>query len=206
MKNSITIAALACIASFACGEPRQATPLVAAPDTTAQVSEHVDSILETDEAIRRFSESLPPESPASELSGGAASRETLVLRFIRAVESNDTMALRAMVMNAREFIDLYYPSSQYTRPPYQLAPDVVWMMLKENGDKGYRRLIQRVAGKPLGYAGYTCSPDFLIEGQNRIVDGCTVEVSAGAASQVRLFSAIIERDGRFKFISYANDM
>ena len=63
-----------------------------------------------------------------------------------------------------------------------------------------------VKGKPLGFTGYTCSPDIVTAGQNRVFESCVLQVSSGEVSRQRLFSGIIERDGRFKIISYANDM
>jgi hypothetical protein len=43
------------------------------------------------------------------------------------------------------------------------------------------------------------------EGRNRRWTDCTVSVqTAAGVSRERLFGAIIERDGRFKFLSYAN--
>jgi hypothetical protein len=168
--------------------------------------EHVDSILTTEESIRRFKAGLPPGPEAVALLGGAHSRDALVNKFVSALEAADTMALRAMTLNAREYIDLYYPHSEYTVPPYQLGADILWIMITENGEKGYRRLVQRVAGKPLGYEGYVCPDSVVVQEKNRIVDGCRVRRSTGEPREVRLFSGIIERDGHFKFISYANDM
>jgi len=46
------------------------------------------------------------------------------------------------------------------------------------------------------------------EGANRLWHACRVRrtAEAGAALEQRLFGSIIERDGRYKFVSYANGL
>jgi hypothetical protein len=46
------------------------------------------------------------------------------------------------------------------------------------------------------------------EGPNRIHGGCTLDVAAGEADvrTISLFGQILERDGTFKFVNYANGL
>ena len=48
----------------------------------------------------------------------------------------------------------------------------------------------------------------MVEGPNRLVTGCRVRFAAGdsAAREMRLFGALLNRDGQYKFLSYANDL
>jgi hypothetical protein len=165
----------------------------------------VDSALPAEEALRRFREGLPP---VSRLEGGAPSRARLVEDFVRAVERGDGAALRRMEITKGEFAYLVYPSSIYTRPPYQEQPQILWLLQRAKGGSGFRRLMQRVAGRPLGYRGYRCASPPEVQGANRLWGDCAVTYRTAAGDSVtgRLFGAILERGGRFKFVSYANDL
>ncbi|MFL5575454.1 MAG: hypothetical protein ACJ79S_05740 [Gemmatimonadaceae bacterium] len=165
----------------------------------------VDSVLPPEEALRRFREGL---SPVARLDGGARSRDGLVADFARAVERGDSVALRRLEISRAEFAYLFYPSSIYTRPPYREQPEIVWILQRAKGGSGYRRLVQRFAGRPLGYRGYRCALEPRIQGENRLWGECTVAYrnAHGDSVTTRLFGAILERGGRFKFINYANDL
>lgn len=166
----------------------------------------VDSILPVEEELRRFRAAIGGNS-VSALEGGATSRDALVTRFIHALATSDTVTLRGMLLNAREFGWLVYPESPYTRPPYRQSPALVWNQIQNPAASGFTRLVRRLAGKPLHYAGYRCSPKADRQESNVIWTQCTVRVGETnePARSRRLFGSIIERDGRFKFVSYANE-
>lgn len=174
------------------------------PVTTGLASAvgHVDSAIPIDEALRRFREGLPkPEA----LRGGFASREKLVRGFVLALEAQDTAALRRMVLKPDEFAWLYYPSSPLSRPPYELRPALMWFQLQGESERGASRLFTERAGHPLGYVGHTCPP-LRVEGKNRLHPGCELRRVTATRDTVaeRLFGLIVERDGWYKFVSYAN--
>jgi len=214
MKMSMRTAGLAlflvlpCVAS--CGGDAEvaqaATPAsqpVAVPSAAPVPGMHVDSILPPEEEERRFREGL---AEPSGLEGGAASREALVRGFVRAVERADTAAVRRMIVSRAEFAYLYYPSTEFTRPPRRMSPALLWFLTMQESEKGIGRLFARRAGKPLGYLSSRCAPEPRVEGANRLWDRCTVTVRLGGApKEERLFSTIIERQGRFKFVSYQNE-
>ncbi|MFA6166270.1 MAG: hypothetical protein WC700_06640 [Gemmatimonadaceae bacterium] len=165
----------------------------------------VDSILPVEEEIRRFRAAVG--GPAlTGLEHASASREALVQRLAAAVAANDTTAVQRTVVTAREFIDLVYPESPYTKPPYRQAPDLVWTLISEPSNSGRRRLLAKLGGKPLTVSAPTCpgAPD--LQGRNRLWQSCTVQYTSNAdsARTGRLFGSILERDGRFKFMSLAN--
>ncbi len=164
----------------------------------------IDSILPRGEALRRFQSEL---SHVSAFRGGARNRNELVDRFVEAIEGQDTAALSRLVVSKAEYAFLYFPTSVYTRKPYELSPDIAWLLSEQNSRKGFIRLTRRLGGKSLDLRGYECS-DAVTEGENRFWRTCQVTYVEGAnraPQKKKLFGAIIERSGSYKFLSYAND-
>lgn len=192
------------IGLFACRREEPKPFAAPRPDTVRSV---VDSIFPAEEEIRRF-KAARTDASAIALTGGAASRDALVRRFIAAVEARDIAALRAMALSPAEFIDLYYPSSAYAKPPYKQSPELVWLLLQQNSEKGIRRVIERHKDQIASFRSYDCAAQPVTQGKNRLWNACRVrwEPDAGAPKTTTLFGAIVERDGRYKFVSYANDL
>ncbi|MHB1096704.1 MAG: hypothetical protein ACYC3F_11095 [Gemmatimonadaceae bacterium] len=165
----------------------------------------VDSILPVEEEIRRFRTAIGG-SALTRLGESSASREALVARLAAAVAASDDRALGQTVVTAREFIDLVYPESPYTKPPYRQAPGLVWTLIHEPSESGRRRLLARLGGKPLTVSRVVCDGTPDVQGRNRLWRDCTVRYSSGSEMEHdgRLFGSILERDGRFKFMSLAN--
>lgn len=166
----------------------------------------VDSILPIEEASRRFRRGIG--KPPRILRGGAASLDSLIAAFVGSVERRDSSALARLVIDRSEFAFLIYPHSPYTAPPYQQDPALVWSRIVWEGSSGSRRLWQRFGGRPLGYRGYLCPGPQEQQGPNRVWTGCRVILadSAGSRRVLRLFGPIVERGGRYKFVSLANDL
>jgi hypothetical protein len=182
----------------ACGDRSAA----AAPPT--QGATHVDSILPRAEALRRFQASA---RPIDSLTGGAASRDALVDAFVHAVETRDTAGLRRLSLDRDEFAFLYYPTAAQGLPPYDLAPDLLWFLLQTGSDKGLTRALASRGGRTLGFQSYRCDTVPSREGANLLWGPCVVRHrQAGAIVEERLFGLIVERDGRFKFVSYGNKL
>jgi hypothetical protein len=165
----------------------------------------VDSVFPIDEEIRRFAATL--DSVPAALYDGAASREELVRRFIRAVETRNADELARLVLQRDEFIGLYYPHTRYTARPYELAPALLWFRMESPSSRGLSRLLERMGGRDLDFEGLACPGEPLVEERNRIWEHCTVRVRGadGRHAERRLFGAILEREGRWKFLSYANE-
>jgi hypothetical protein len=164
----------------------------------------VDSALPADEELRRFRASLPH---VSMLEGAATSRDALVHEFVSALEHNDTTALIRLHVTRAEWAWLVYPFSVQAHPPYHQPPEIAWMLATAASTKGLTRLMKRRAGRSLDVVGYRCNKQPSREGENRIWRGCELRIDARASNEPtrqRLFGAIIERAGRFKFLSYAN--
>jgi len=166
----------------------------------------VDSILPVEEAIRRFGAAIGGQ-PVTALTGSSPSREALVRRFMNALAAGDSADLRAMAVNAREFADLIYPESPYTRPPYRQSPALVWNQIENPSASGFTRLVRRLGKQPLRYVDHNCDAKPDRQGRNLIWTNCFVRLRSPnePTTSHRLFGSIIQRDGKFKIVSYKNE-
>ena len=166
----------------------------------------IDSILPVEEEIRRFQATIPVRPTA--FSNAPRSRSELVKQFVRSLERNDTTALRRLVVDRAEFGYLVYPTSPNAAPPYRQSPDLVWLSRSASTDKAASRLLDRFGGSPLGYAGFTCPESADRQGANTMWSACIVTrvASSGDTTRLRMFGAIVGRDGRFKFLSLTNGL
>lgn len=185
----------------ACGSE---SPEAAAAAIEARPHGTVDSIFPIEEEIRRFRAVLGPDP--GRLAGGAASLDALVERFERALVEADTAAFADMLMTRDEFGWLYYPTTIFTAPPYELAPSLVWFQVENGSSRGLGRLLDRLGGRPIEFTAYTCASEPLIQGLNRVWESCVVRFDAPDEEprELRLFGSVLERDGVFKFVSYTN--
>ena len=171
----------------------------------AQPGYIVDSILPIAEEMRRFRAAVGGDA-ATALRGGSGSRDGLVARFAAALAAGDSAALRRLAVSPREFIDLVYPESPNTRPPYQQAPGLLWRQIQLPSGTGFHRLLERHGGRPFRVDTLRCPFPPEVQGNNRLHAGCTVRFVSGtdAAREGRLFGTIVERQGHFKFVSFTN--
>jgi len=172
----------------------------------AQPGYVVDSILPPAEELRRFRAAFDGDSVTA-FSGGSDSRAELVKRFVRALAENDTSALRAMAVHAREFSDVYYPASPYSRPPYRQPISFAWRMIQDPSTVGLGKLLKRLGGMPMHFVAERCDPKVLHEGAITRYSGCLVDVvdATGAQATKRYYGSVVEFKGKFKFLSYTND-
>jgi hypothetical protein len=72
---------------------------------------------------------------------------------------------------------------------------------------GFTRLLRRLAGRALGYTDYECEAEPARQGPNVLWAKCTVRIASdgGQPRSVALFGTLIERDGHWKLMSFAND-
>jgi hypothetical protein len=82
------------------------------------------------------------------------------------------------------------------------------MQIRNPSETGFIRLLRRLGGQPLHAVAYHCDPKPDRQGSNLLWTGCAIRVKQpdGSVGSHRLFGSIIERDGRFKFVSYANEL
>ena len=171
----------------------------------AQPGYVIDSALPVEEELRRFRAAVGGK-PVTVLSNGSSSREELVKRVVRAVAVRDSADLRALTLTSREFADLVYPSSPYTHPPYRTAPGLVWMQISQPSETGLKRLLARRGGATFEYVDHSCQPTPEHQGRNTLWTDCQVRVIGPTHETLsqRWFGSIIERDGVYKVVSFAN--
>jgi hypothetical protein len=138
---------------------------------------------------------------------GADGREILVQQFVRALADRDTATLRALVLSRAEFAFLYYPTAREALPPYELPPELMWLRLVSESEQGLQLALETFGGRAVAYAGHRCGEP-REEGANTLWGWCLVEyrLPDGRAAEASLFGLIIERAGRYKFVSYANKL
>lgn len=200
--------ALACATVAGCSEgdrPRTqpvdtgAAPAAELAPTTSAPVPTVQQLV--DSSLRAFRSGL---TEVRALEGGEGSRDALVQRFVTAVTARDTAALRRMLITRAEYAWLYFPEARLARPPYGIDPAFLWMQVGSNTDRDLPKAIDAV-GQGASFAGVACPDSALSEGRNRIHERCLAVVARGARRDtLSLFGTILERDGRFKFLSYAN--
>jgi len=171
----------------------------------AQPGYIVDSVRPIEEELRRFRAAVGGK-PVTVLSNGSSSREELVKRVVRAVAVRDSADLRAVTLTSREFADLVYPSSPYTHPPYRTPPGLVWMQISQPSETGLKRLLARRGGTTFEYVDHSCQPTPERQGRNTLWTDCQVRVIGPTRETLtqRWFGSIIERDGVYKIVSFAN--
>jgi hypothetical protein len=174
------------------------------PQSAEAAAAPVDSIRPPAEALTRFREGLPA---TDSLSGGAASRDELIARFVEAVARQDMAAARAMELSRAEYGWIYFPSLQRMNPGLNMQPEVMWLLHGQESDKGLVRVLRRLGGGQARLGGYSCEEAPQVEGDIRYWHRCTVPVTApdGESAALKLFGSVMEHGGRFKIVSYAND-
>jgi len=203
----LSAALLAAVIGAACapGDDRGARG-TASSDSPRPALGVVDSTLPVETQLHRFRATIA-DTPAV-LSGSAASPEALVNGLFAALRADDSTAMRALVLTPGEFAWLYYPHTKWTRPPYVMAPDLVWLQVGASSEKGLVRLVRRYGGRALRFEALACPDSSVTEGPNVITEGCRVRfaVADSAPRELRIFGSLLGRDGRYKLVSYSNDL
>lgn len=184
-------------ASSGCG------PRPAAAESETEPNGIVDRSIPIQDALREFQRSVPR---VDSLSWAARDRNALVADFMRALERGDSTRLAQLFISKAEFAWIYFPTSIYMRGPYELPPEIAWLLTVADSDKGFTRLINRLGGRSLGHTGVDCRREER-DSRHTYWRDCFVEYRRPLGQRVkgRLFGSIMERDGKYKFLSYAND-
>ena len=207
MTRRVLLGLVACVAAACRADDRQPSASAAALATATAAAAPAIPASQYDIGVqlRRFQDSVGGQ--LATLADGAVSRDALVRGFVRAVEASDTAALARMQLTAREFASLYYPDNKMSRPPYELEPQLMWLQIEAQGDRGRARLLHQYGGKPLGFRSLECAAPER-QGES-LLHECRVRhatIPAGRRVVERLFGTILETHGRFKFVSYSNPL
>jgi hypothetical protein len=174
-------------------------------DTTRPPGTIIDSVFPMPEMIRRFRIGVPE---VQSLTGGAESPRALVDRFVEALATKNTRALGAMTLSRAEFAWIYLPAVTDSSDSRAMPPALRWDNLLLPSEKGIARALDRIGGKALRVNALTCPSPATRRQAVVLHERCVVDLSStdGAAFRGRLFSAIVEYHGQFKFLGYSNDM
>ena len=166
----------------------------------------VDETLTPREArVQGFQTGLPETRT---LADGVPSRDSLIAIVAHGIETRDTAALRRLAITKAEFAWLVYPTSAQGLPPYDLEPQAYWEMLFLHSNGGITKALEAYGGAPLRVLSYDCGTGESVEGENRLVGPCLVRrvTPGGDTVQEALLAQLIERNGRWKVMSYANKL
>lgn len=162
----------------------------------------VDSLHPPVEAVRRFRAGLDSVSTLD----GSRTRDALITHFMAAVRVADGVALQRLTITRAEYAFLAYPELPVSRPPYRQPPEIAWLLLWNANVSAINKLARTAAAR-FELLGYACSSGAERWGTLRLERGCTVSVrEGGTEKRMRLFGTIVERDGRWKFLSLEGDL
>jgi hypothetical protein len=164
----------------------------------------IDSALPIAEHLKRMRATLSyrPES----LLHASPSADALVERWVLTVATRDTIALRQLHIDRAEFADLVYEQLRISKPPYEMAPELLWFQLSGNSEDGLRKVLDRFGGRQVTLRSLRCPAPADTQGVLQLRDGCLLRlrVDGDSLAEERYFGSIVSRDGRFKFLGYSN--
>lgn len=205
LKNLILLLASGTALGCTAADSPEASPSSSKSPPATDSSRRRDSVFSMDTLLRRFQAGMPrPDS----LGGTASSPAALTRRYLDAVRRFDTTVLRDMHITRAEYAYLYFPQSKMMKPPYELPPDAAWLLHTAESNKGIAAVMRRLGGHTLELESVRCPGESLRAGPYIVWRDCLVRYRERGAAPVErpLFAAIIERDGRFKFFSYATSL
>jgi hypothetical protein len=166
----------------------------------------VDSIFPPAEALRRFRVSSGSVRPTT-LTEGDTSIRALFTGYVAALAARDSAAVLRFALTRAEYAWLYYDGS----PEQQsgLVPQAAWPIAESRSNVGLGRAADRVSS--LGNARVltaTCGPTKVVLPAAELDGPCTVvlESSGGKRTTLQISRMVIQRDGRVKLVSFANDL
>jgi hypothetical protein len=173
-------------------------------ENAAAAATVVDSIRPLAEELRLFRATLPDHP--DRLSAGASSIDELVGALVTAVNAGDAEGVARLALTRSEFAYFHYPHTRFTSSPYELSPALVWYQLVNHSGRGMTRLFTTFESRHLLVGDTTCE-DPAPFGAGWVHDCIATVLDANNEwVDVRIFGSILERDGRFKFVSFANDL
>ncbi len=196
MRHALGLALLAAVmASSACSRSDARATTVAPSDT----------LHSSEESLRRFRHTL---TPVESLAPVFKSKEDLARAYVAAILSSDMRGIAQTLMTRAEFAWVYYPENPLSRPPYELPAGLAWFELEGNSLAGVRRALATYGGRGVVLRELQCSLAPVEQRTNRLWNGCVAVLrhEDGSDAEVRMFGTILERGGRFKLVTAANDL
>lgn len=200
----LSLLLLGCVGADSPATARDTAPVAApapARRATADSAAAIDSALAA--ALGRFREGLPRTDT---LWNALHSKDAVVRHFMALLARRDTAGLARLHLSRAEWAWIVYPESRYTRAPYRQRVDIGWMLITERSSGALSRVLARRGGRPLSLVAWRCEDTPEPEGRTLYWGRCAVTYRGAQGDTVteRLFSSIVERDGRYKIGSYSN--
>lgn len=151
---------------------------------------------------------LSMASSSRPLDGGASSVVDLVELAMDAFESHDTTALERLLIRRDEFVDIIYPelglfyaSARDTRIE---TKQFLWENQDRNSQKGLRKALREVGRKRMRVIDVRFEGGVKTFRTYKLHEGTQVIVRTERGTEATLLAlgSIVERDGRFKLMSY----
>lgn len=153
---------------------------------------------------------LQASSAPLRFEGGAASVEDLLARFVEVLEANDSDGLQNLRVTEREYRQLVVPGNVQKGEPAQMlsaeASEYFWQLMDQKSQHFQELLLVRFGGEP-----YTIKTVQFEKGHKEYAGhqawrrlALLVTDEHGTDRLIRTGS-IIERDDRFKFVSFIRD-
>jgi hypothetical protein len=207
MRPWLYLSSIAVLAAVACKprpEPAADSTVKPAASSSTAAGVVVDSALPMPVLLDRFRHDL---AKVETLRSDITTRDALVKRVVAALAAGDTAALERTAVNAREYAWLYFPTARVAKPPYEVPPALAWFQVQEKNRRGVLRALRELSGHRVTIESYHCDSEPTVEDQNRVWTGCAVTLVRDTERMVdlKIFGAILERDGRFEVLSYQND-
>jgi hypothetical protein len=113
-----------------------------------------------------------------------------------------------MSIDRAEFAWLFYPETRMSKPPYEMPPALLWSQILSSSDEGLRGALRQLGGKTVRLRSFRCPTPPDTEGTQVLRQGCVVglRVNGDSIAEDRFFGSIVERAGRFKFLSFSNKL
>ncbi len=124
-----------------------------------------------------------------------------------ALAQNDVAALRALALSEQEFKEHVWPDLPASRPERNLPFSYVWGDLHQKSEAALARTVGSHGGRRYELAGVrfvgetTKYNTYDVHRKTEL----TVMDATGAQTPLRLFGAVLEKEGRFKVFSYVVD-
>jgi hypothetical protein len=144
------------------------------------------------------------------LRGGAESMDGLLRDFVQALESGNRDALERLRVTEREYRELVVPGNVAEGDPPQIlseeASEYFWQVLDQKSRYYRQSLLEKFGGETFSVRDVTFEKGYQEYAGHRAWKQLVLSVAdaSGEERQIRTGS-IIERDGRFKFVSFVRD-
>jgi hypothetical protein len=149
-------------------------------------------------------ETRPQAAAPTRLSGGRASLEDLAREVLRCLRAQDADGLHALRITRDEYLELLFPEFDEAKRPSTIPPEFHWKLMDLNSRKGLRGVLSEFGGTDFellrievgdlrGYARCRLHNKVLLHLRKR---------SDGTTGVEELFGSVVERDGRFKLLSF----